>query len=467
MSARLDVREMFSTEAEQAVLGAALASPEALLELQAQGLGADEFHLPAHRTIWLTIGRIAEAGGAVDPITVADDLAAGGRLDSCGGLAYLGALMSEAVSPGNAVAYAQRVRERRHERDWFRAGREICEIMQAGDGATHEQRIQRVQQLVTALATEQAPRTQFALREAVDRFVSLMREAHAHPGIHGVCTGFKHVDFRLQGLQPGDLLVIAGRPAMGKTTYAMNIAHHAAAAQGKRVMVFSLEMSAHQLAMRMTAAHGPIKMGLLKSGRVLEYPDQGERLVRALSALSALPIVIDEQGGITLADLAARARREHRQGALGLIVIDYLQLLEGSNARASRNDAVSDISRGLKSLAKELGCPVIVLSQLSRKCEERGNKRPIPSDLRDSGAIEQDADMIQFVYRDKVYNDATPVGDQAEIITSKLRNGEPGTDYLAFDGAHNRFLEAEATASYGSRRSAGPYPDSCDDTYSY
>jgi len=467
MSARLDVREMFSAEAEQAVLGAALASPEALLELQAQGLGADEFHLPAHRTIWLTIGRIAEAGGAVDPITVADDLAAGGRLDACGGLAYLGALMSEAVSPGNAVAYAQRVRERRHERDWFRAGREICEIMQAGDGATHEQRIQRVQQLVTALATEQAPRTQFALREAVERFVCLMREAHAHPGIHGVCTGFKHVDFRLQGLQPGDLLVIAGRPAMGKTTYAMNIAHHAAAAQGKRVMVFSLEMSAHQLAMRMTAAHGPIKMGLLKSGRVLEYPDQGERLVRAVGALSALPIVIDEQGGITLADLAARARREHRQGALGLIVIDYLQLLEGSNARASRNDAVSDISRGLKGLAKELGCPVIVLSQLSRKCEERGNKRPIPSDLRDSGAIEQDADMIQFVYRDKVYNDATPVGDQAEIITSKLRNGEPGTDYLAFDGAHNRFLEAAGTASYGSRRSAGPYPDSSDDTYSY
>ncbi len=466
MTARLDVREMFSTEAEQAVLGAALASADALLELQARGVAPDEFHLPAHRTIWLAIGRIAESGGAVDPITVADELASAGRLDSCGGLEYLGALMSEAVSPGNAAAYAQRVRERHHEREWFAAGRAICEIMQAGDGATHEQRIQRVQQLVTALGSEQAPRTQFALHEAVHRFVSLMREAHANPGIHGVCTGFKHVDFRLQGLQPGDLLVIAGRPAMGKTTYAMNIAHHAATQQGKRVMVFSLEMSAHQLAMRMVAAHGPLKMGLLKSGRVLEYPDQHDRLAKSIASLSALPIVIDEQGGITLADLAARARREHRQGALGLIVIDYLQLLESPNARASRNDSVSDISRGLKSLAKGLGCPVIVLSQLSRKCEERGNKRPIPSDLRDSGAIEQDADAIQFVYRDKVYNDATPVGDQAEIITSKLRNGEPGTEYLQFDGAHNRFLEADATASYSARH-GGHYPDSSDDAYAY
>jgi len=462
---RSDVREMFSTEAEQAVLGAALLSTDALLGLQAQGLSADQFHGPAHRVIWTAITRLAEAGAAVDAITVADDLASAGRLDSCGGLAYLGELMRESVSPGNACAYGERIRERFHEREWFAAGREICDVMLAGDGATHEQRIQRAQALVTALASEQAPRTQFLLGEAVNRFVELMREAYQNPGIHGVCTGFKHVDFRLQGLQPGDLLVIAGRPAMGKTTYAMNIAHNAAAVQGMRVLVFSLEMPAHQLAMRLVAAHGPLKMGLLKSGRVLEYADQAQRLVGAVGALSQLPIVIDDQGGLTLADVTTRARRQHRQGALGLIVIDYLQLLDSPNVRASRNDAVADISRGLKALAKELGCPVIVLSQLSRKCEERGNKRPIPSDLRDSGAVEQDADAIQFVYRDRVYNDATSAGDQAEIITAKLRNGEPGTDYLIFDGAHNRFCEAETTQHYGARHGSGPCADDAGYTY--
>lgn len=452
-------REMFATEPEQAVLGAMMADRNAMLDVLAFGLAADEFHEPAHRTIMRAITRLADAGAAVDPITVADDLATGGRLDSCGGLPYLGELMSASVAPGNAVAYAQRVRELAHERDWYRAGGEIREAMAAGDGATHQERVQYAQAVVTGLTTEQRPRTEHAIGDAVRQFLERMRDTHDNPELRGVRTGLQHVDYRLQGLQEGELLVIAGRPAMGKTTYAMGIAHHAAAVQGLRVLVFSLEMPAHQLAMRLLAAQGPVKLGLLKSAKALDYPDQVQRVESAAAALARLPIVIDDQGGLTLAELATRARRQHRQGKLGLIVIDYLQLLEAPAARGSRNDAVSDISRGLKALAKELGCPVIVLSQLSRKCEERGNKRPIPSDLRDSGAVEQDADGIQFVYRDRVYNEHSPAGDQAEIITAKLRNGEPGTDFLVFDGEHNRFREAPATAQYHARHG--------DDEYTY
>lgn len=436
-----DLREMFSREAEQAVLGAALADADACAEIYAERMSAAEFYVPEHRAIWAAVARLTERRAVVDPITVAEELAGAAQLESCGGLAYLGDLARAMLTPGNGVAYARRLRERFREREWYRAGRAICEVMSAGDAATHEQRVARAQALVTALGSEQATRSECALGEAVRAFVERMQAAYDNPGIHGVRTGYRHIDFRLQGLQGGDLLVIAGRPAMGKTTYAMNVAHHAAAVQQLRVMVFSLEMPAHQLAMRLVASAGPLKMGLLKSGKVLDYTEQSQRLLSAVTALSALPIVIDDAGALTLAEVASRARRQHRAAPLGLIVIDYLQLLASTQHRMSRNDAVSDISRGLKALAKELDCPVIVLSQLSRKCEERGNKRPIPSDLRDSGAVEQDADIIQFVYRDRVYNEHTPVGDQAEIITSKMRNGEAGTDYLRFDGAHNRFVD--------------------------
>lgn len=457
MKSVAELREMFSRDAEQAVLGAVMLDADALLDVQALGIRVDHFGAHAHQRIWAAMQRLSADGGAIDPITIADALAGEGQLEASGGLAYLGDLMRGTASAANATAYARRMIERHQEREWYIAGREIVRIMIEADGATHEQRVGAAQAVVTALSSEDRPRTLFSIADAVRRFVELVEERHDNPGIHGVCTGFRHVDLRLQGLQPGDLLVIAGRPAMGKTTYAMNIAHHAASAQQLRVLVFSLEMPAHQLAMRMVAAQGPLKMGLLKSGKVLDYSEQTERLSSAAIALSSLPLLIDDQGGLTLGDIATRARREHRRGQLGLVVIDYLQLIESPAARGSRNDAVSDISRGLKGLAKELGCPVIVLSQLSRKCEERGNKRPIPSDLRDSGAVEQDADLIQFVYRDRVYNEATPVGDQAEIITAKQRNGECGTDYLVFDGAHNRFREGERSDGQYSQHEQAEY----------
>lgn len=465
MTAAMELREMFSREAEQAVLGAVMFDSDALHEVQALGLRAEHFAIGAHQRIWSAMQRLSAGAGAVDPITIADLLSGEGSLDACGGLPYLGDLACSTASAVNALAYARRVLERHRERAWHAAGRQICEIMLAADGSTHEQRVARVQGAITALAEEDRPPSRLSLAEAVTQFVGDVQARHGNPGIQGVCTGFKHIDFRLQGLQPGDLLVVAGRPAMGKTTYAMNIAHHAASEQQLRVLVFSLEMPARQLAMRLAAAHGPLKMGLLKSGKVFDYPDQANRLVSAAAALADLPMVIDEQGGLTLGEITARARREHRRGQLGLIVIDYLQLIESPTNRGSRNDAVSDISRGLKALAKELGCPVIVLSQLSRKCEERGNKRPIPSDLRDSGAVEQDADVIQFVYRDKVYNEATPVGDQAEIITAKQRNGETGTDYLVFDGSHNRFRDTDGTAARAGS-AAGRWSD-VPDEYEY
>ncbi len=439
------VRDVFSIENEAAVLGAALTDPDALLDIQALGLRPEHFFSERHALVWAAMGRQFEQSGSADVITVADALSREGHLEDCGGLSYLGDLCRGCAGSSNATAYAFGVLNRYRERECLVAAQKMRDVILAADGAPHEQRMQAVQAIFTTLSSEQPSKTECSLDDAVRRFVAIMQDHHENPGIHGVLTGLKHVDHRAQGLQPGELAVIAGRPGTGKSALAMQIAHHVASVQHKRVLVFSLEMPAHQLAMRMIASCGPIKMGLLKSAKVLDYEDQAQRLTNAMAALSPLPLTIDDQGGLTVSDIATRARRAHRRAPLGLVVIDYLQLIATPFARGTRNDAVSDISRALKALAKELDCPMIVLSQLSRKCEERGNKRPIPSDLRDSGAVEQDADVILFVYRDRMHNEQSAVGDQAEIITAKSRNGETGTDYVIWDGAHTRFLEMPGT----------------------
>jgi replicative DNA helicase len=277
------------------------------------------------------------------------------------------------------------------------------------------------------------------LTEVVERIETLY--SRDNPGdVTGIATGFSDLDRMTSGLQPGDLVIVAGRPSMGKTAFSINIAEHVALSGNQPVAIYSMEMGAAQLAMRMLGSVGRLNQHDLRTGRLQD--DDWGRLTHALGKLNDAPIFIDETAALSALDLRARSRRLHRQhGGLGLIVVDYLQLMSAPGGKASENRAteISEISRSLKALAKELHVPVIALSQLNRSLEQRPNKRPVMSDLRESGAIEQDADLILFIYRDEVYNSDSPDKGKAEIIIGKQRNGPIGMVPVAFRGEYTRF----------------------------
>ena len=433
-----------SVEAEQSVLGGLLLENHAW-ERVADLVNEQDFYRADHRHIWHQIVRLIDENKPADVVTVAEALESHNRLDDIGGLAYLAALAQNTPSAANIRRYAEIVRERSVLRKLVEVGGEISTAAFNPNGRSATDILDEAEAKVFeikeagAKATQGFQPLQPLLKEVVTRIDELYNRDNPSE-VTGVPTGYADLDTKTSGLQPGDLIIVAGRPSMGKTAFSLNIAENVALDSNLPVAVFSMEMGATQLVMRMLGSVGRLDQHKLRTGRITD--DDWPRLTHALGSLNEAKLFIDESPGLTAMEVRARARRLARQcegGQLGLIVLDYLQLMSGNGRGENRATEISDISRSLKSLAKELHVPVVALSQLNRSLEQRPNKRPVMSDLRESGAIEQDADVILFIYRDEVYNPDTPDKGTAEIIIGKQRNGPIGTVRLTFLGEYTRF----------------------------
>ncbi|WP_018873809.1 replicative DNA helicase [Thioalkalivibrio sp. ALJ16] len=438
-----------SEEAEQAVLGG-LMLDNAAWDRVADRITAEDFYRHDHRLIFRAVSSLADRNAPFDMVTVSEQLDRTAELEEAGGMAYLGRLASETPSAANIVAYADIVRERSILRSLISVGTEIADSAYRPEGRESKELLDVAEQKVFRIAEQGARGAQGfrGMKPLLAAAVNQIEELYESDNpITGVATGYEDLDRLTSGLNPGDLVIVAGRPSMGKTSFAMNIAEYVAMKNAEPVAIFSMEMPGEQLAMRLLSSMGRINQQKLRSGR-LEDGDW-PRLTSAVQMLSNAPLFIDDTPALSPTELRARTRRlmrEHK--GLKLIVVDYLQLMQFPGSGESRAHEISEISRGLKALAKELSVPMIALSQLNRSLEQRPNKRPVMSDLRESGAIEQDADIIAFVYRDEVYNDESPDKGTAEIIIAKQRNGPIGTVRLTFRGQFTRF-ENYAPDVYG------------------
>ncbi len=433
-----------SVEAEQSVIGGLLLENEALDKI-ADILSASDFYRHDHRLIFKHIGKLIEHNRPADIVTVAESLENSAELSSVGGIAYLGALAQNTPTAANIRRYAEIVRERAIMRKLVEVGSGIAESAYAPQGRDAQQLLDEAEAKIFMIAeggkrsSEGFIDIKVLLPQVADR-IDMLFSRDNPSDVTGIPTGFNDLDKMTSGFQGGDLIIVAGRPSMGKTAFSINIAENVALDTGLPVAIFSMEMASTQLAMRMIGSVGRLDQHKMRTGRLED--EDWERLAAALGKLNEAPIFIDEGAGLSSFDVRARARRLHRQcGKLGLIVVDYLQLMSAPAGRQGENRAteISEISRSLKALAKELDVPVVALSQLNRSVEQRPDKRPVMSDLRESGAIEQDADLILFIYRDEVYNSDSPDKGTAEIIIAKQRNGPIGRVRLTFLGAHTRF----------------------------
>ena len=439
-----------SAEAEQSVLGGLLLSADgwdAVAELVSDG----DFYRLGHRLIFRQIAQLAEAAEPVDVITVADKLQARDELDAAGGLTYLAELAQNTPSASNIRAYAKVVRERACLRKLIEAAQEIAESGFNPDGRKSDELIdeaeRRIMQIGEDGPKDGAPKDiNPLLQAALGRIEELFQSGGA---ITGISTGFIELDNMTSGLQDSDLVIVAGRPSMGKTAFAMNLVEHAILNQKKPILVFSMEMPADSLIIRMLSSIGRIDQTRLRNGK-LEQEDW-PKLSAAVTKLKDVPLYIDDTPALTPTEIRSRARRVAREhGGLGMIMVDYLQLMQVAGSSDGRTAEISEISRSLKAIAKEFKVPMVALSQLNRSLEQRPNKRPVNSDLRESGAIEQDADVIMFIYRDEVYHEESEEKGIAEIIIGKQRNGPIGICRLAFIGQYTRF-ENLARGSSGER----------------
>ena len=430
-----------SIEAEQAVLGGLMLDNSAWEKI-ADRVADVDFYRHDHRLIFRAIQEQEAKDVPNDAVTLSQHLQSTDQLEQAGGLSYLGRLAKETPTAANIAAYADIVREKSVLRQLAAVGTEIAESAYNQEGRDSKELLESAEKNVFKIA-EQGSRNQKGfvgmnalLKNTVDQIDQLYQNEGA---ITGIATGFDKFDEMTSGLHAGELVIVAGRPSMGKTTFAMNLAENAAIGQGKTVAVFSMEMPGESLSMRMISSLGRIDQHNLRTGQIKD--DDWARITSTVSMLSQTKVFVDDTGGLSPTELRARARRLKREHGLDLIVIDYLQLMQGSAKSASENRTaeVSEISRSLKGLAKELEVPVIALSQLNRSLEQRPNKRPVMSDLRESGAIEQDADLIVFIYRDEVYNEDSEQKGTAEIIIAKQRNGPIGTCRLTFLGKYTRF----------------------------
>ena len=440
-----------SIEAEQSVLGGLLLD-NAAFERISDVVAEDDFYRHEHRMIWHHISRLITLSRPADVITVNESMVSAGKADGAGGLPYLNSLAHNTPSAANIRRYAEIVRERSMLRKLVAVADEISATAFNPQGKEARQLLDEAESRVFKIAQEGARGSQGfqeiqpLLAQVVERIDELYhREGDSE--VTGIPTGFIDLDRMTSGLQSGDLVIVAGRPSMGKTSFAMNLGEHVAIEQGLPVAVFSMEMGAVQLAMRMIGSVGMLDQHRMRTGKL--RADDWPKLTHAVQRMQDAQLYIDETPGLTAVELRARARRLARQcGRLGMIIIDYIQLMSASGAGENRATEISEISRSLKGLAKELECPLIALSQLNRSLEQRPNKRPIMSDLRESGAIEQDADVILFIYRDEVYNPDSPDKGTAEIIIGKQRNGPIGTVRLTFQGESTRFLNFTPGMSY-------------------
>ncbi len=437
-----------SVEAEQAVLGGLMLDSNAW-DAVADMVTAGDFYRRDHRLIFEAIAEVAEIRGSCDAVTVSEQLERKGRLEEIGGLSYLGTIARDTPSAANVRAYAEIIRERSILRQLVAAGGEIAASATDSRGRPASELVDEAERRVFEIA-ERGSRGRsgfIAIKDVLPQTIDRLDMLHQSPGeIRGVPTGFTQLDKKTTGLQAGDLIVIAGRPSMGKTTLAVNIAENAAIAKGVPSAIFSMEMSAEQLTLRLISSLGRVNQTHLRTGNFSE--EDWSRIQGAMAQLSGAPLYVDESPALTPTEVRARARRLKRERGLGLVVVDYLQLMQVPGTKENRATEISEISRSLKALAKELQVPVVALSQLNRAVEQRTDKRPVMSDLRESGAIEQDSDLILLIYRDEVYDPNTTRRGIADIIIAKQRNGPIGEIQLTFLGEYTRF-ENLVAESYG------------------
>jgi replicative DNA helicase len=430
-----------SVEAEQALLGGLMLDNHSW-DIIASRVSETDFYRPDHRLIFDSLKTLSSRDRPRDAITVSEYLDSTGVLGEAGGLAYLSTLVKDTPSAANIVTYADIVRERALLRELITVGNDIASSAFHTEGRPATELVDEAEKRVFEIADKgahgKAGFTQLKdiCSPMIDR-LDMLHQAGAE--ITGLSTGYTELDKLTQGLQKGDLIILAGRPSMGKTTLALNIAENAAfnMQNPTPIAVFSMEMSTEQLALRFVSSLGQVSQGHLRNGRFSD--DDWPRINSAIQQMSQAPVFIDDTPALTPTGVRASARRLKRQHDIGLIVVDYLQLMSTGGSAENRTTEISEISRSLKALARELEVPVIVLSQLNRSVEQRPDKRPIMSDLRESGAIEQDADLIAFIYRDEVYNPDSAKKGQADIIIAKHRNGEIGDLSLTFRGQFSRF----------------------------
>ena len=428
-----------SIEAERSVIGALLISSDSW-DGVAEVVAAADFYRPEHRAIFRQIALLVDRGEPVDVVTVSDRLLATGELDAAGGHTYLAELAEQTPTASNVRAYAKAVRERSVLRQLINAAQDIASAGFNPEGRSSEELVDEAERLIMQISEsgQKAGGPQGMeglLKGAIDRIEELYNTGG---DITGLTTGFIDLDRMTSGLQPSDLVIVAGRPSMGKTSFAMNLVENAALASDRPLMVFSMEMQAEQLVIRMLSSLGRIDQSRVRTGKLEQ--DDWPKLASATEKLKGTQVFIDDTPALTPTELRSRVRKLVREQVdLGMIMVDYLQLMRVAGSGEGRTAEISEISRSLKAIAKEFKCPVVALSQLNRSLEQRPNKRPVNSDLRESGAIEQDADVIMFIYRDEVYNEDSPDKGVAEIIIGKQRNGPIGSCRLSFQGQFTRF----------------------------
>lgn len=431
-----------SLEAEQSVLGGLMLDNEKW-DVVAEKVVAKDFYSRPHRIIFEGVAALLEGGNPLDLITLSEHLETADQLEDVGGFAYLAELAKNTPSAANILAYAEIVRERALIRDMISVANEIADAGYDPQGRDSEELLDMAESKVFAIAEQrtsenEGPQNVEGILEKTLERIEILYQS-PQDGVTGVTTGFTDLNKKTAGLQGSDLIIVAARPSMGKTTFAMNLCENAAMSEEKPVLIFSLEMPSEQIMMRMLASLARVDQTKIRTGQL-----DDEDWARVSSAMGVLMekknMYIDDSSGLTPTEVRSRARRIARDhGGLSLIMIDYLQLMRVPSLQDNRTLEIAEISRSLKALAKELNVPVVALSQLNRSLEQRADKRPVNSDLRESGAIEQDADLIMFIYRDEVYHEDSALKGIAEIILGKQRNGPIGTVRLTFQGQYSRF----------------------------
>lgn len=428
-----------SNQAEQALLGGLMLDNSSWDRI-ADLVGAADFFRPDHRLVFEAIQALAERSQPADPVTLGEYLASRSELANAGGAAYLAELVTDTPSAANVAFYARIIRERALLRRLIEVGNEIATSAYQPEGRPIAELVDDAERRVFEIAERGQRRGSgfVRLKDVLNSTIDRLDMLHQSQGaVTGLPTGFTRLDEYTAGLQPGDLVIVAGRPSMGKTSLALNIAENAALGSGKSAAVFSMEMSVEQLAFRMVSSLGRVDQAHLRNGRFGD--DEWPRINGAIQQMAEAPIYIDDTPAMTPTEVRARARRLQRERGLDLIVVDYLQLMRVAGTAENRATEISEISRSLKGLARELKVPIIALSQLNRSVESRTDKKPVMSDLRESGAIEQDADLILFIYRDEVYNHDSPRKGIADINIAKQRNGPTGEFPLTFLGRFTKF----------------------------
>ena len=427
-------------QAEESVLGAALLSRDAIGAVSEQGLRPEDFYRPAHQHIFDAIRALYATGAPADTITVADELRRAGLLEQIGGTEVLHALQNATPAISNAAHYARIVQDTALLRRLIHVAGDIAE-MAYGEPDDITKAVDEAESKVFKVAEDRVTDSTQLLSESIKGVMDKLEETFARGDtITGTATGYHDLDELLSGLQPSTLNIVGARPAMGKTAFGLGMATHVAQTTGRPVLVFSLEMGHNELTQRILSSEAKVDSTKMRNGRLSE--SDWAKIGRAIGRLE-VPLFLDDNPRVTVMEIRAKARRlKARHGGLALIVIDYLQLMSGNGASENRQLEVSEISRNLKILAREMEVPIVALSQLSRNLESRSDKRPMLSDLRESGSLEQDADVVMFLYRDEVYNAESPDKGSAEVIVAKHRAGPIGTKRLVFLGQYTRFDNA-------------------------